>query len=95
MATKADLTKDFNITEQDLLECYDEAKFKNDKQILFSQFQDALQLLARLVFPDHEYNASLLLLEQNIIMHDVHQGPKLGNKRSYQLSSGNLNADRK
>ena len=89
------MTKEFNIKESDLIDSFDEAKFKTDEQIVFSQFQDALQLIARLIFPDHEYNASLLLLEQAIIQHDIHANSKLGNKRSYQLSSGNLNADSK
>ena len=94
LTTKSGVTKEFNVTDQDLINCFDEARFKNDEQIMFSQFQDALQLLARLAFPNHEYTASLLLLEQNIIRHDIHQESLLGKKRSYQLSSGNLHADR-
>jgi hypothetical protein len=54
------------VSKQDALEIFEEAKFKRDHQITFRQFIDALQLLARKMYPTADFDLSLTLLINEI-----------------------------
>ncbi|KAJ2996131.1 hypothetical protein HDV02_006767 [Globomyces sp. JEL0801] len=64
---------DSNCTIEKLIECFDEAKFKRDKQINFSQFKDLLQLVSRIQFPHQSPADSYQVLCQSLTSKKVKQ----------------------
>lgn len=50
---------DDSFTSKDAADIFEEARYKRDQQILFEQFQDALQLIARRKYPTQSFDESL------------------------------------
>lgn len=83
------LAHSLSISASDLADIFEEVRFKQDIQLGFSQFEEALVLISRKLYPNVGYESSYEKLKMNVVEVDaarVQSGQSSGGR--YKMMTG-------